>query len=60
MSWIIWSRFVCLYLSGHRTMLLLVSALLLLLLRAVPTAAENPAVRVTLTDKGLQYGKAWG
>lgn len=39
------------------TMLLFVSALLVL---AVPTLGENPAVRVTLTDKGLQYGKAAG
>lgn len=36
-------------------MLLSVTALLLLL---GPTCGENPAVRATLTDKGLQYGKA--
>lgn len=38
-------------------MLLFVTALLVLV---VPTLGENPAVRVTLTDKGLQYGKAGG
>lgn len=38
-------------------MLLLVTALLVLV---GPTVGENPAVRVTLTNKGLQYGKAGG
>lgn len=50
-------RIVCLHCSGHRTMLLFVTALLALV---GPTWGENPAVRVTLTDKGLQYGKAGG
>lgn len=36
---------------------LFVTALLMLV---APTLGENPAVRVTLTDKGLQYGKAGG
>lgn len=38
-------------------MLLFVTALLALV---GPTWGENPAVRVTLTDKGLQYGKLGG
>lgn len=38
-------------------MLLFVTALLALV---GPTWGENPAVRVTLTDKGLQYGKHAG